>query len=351
MDIYELIYESFRTKLENNEITLEVAEKVNDLAYEKYVVEAEEDHRYHVAYKNLASKKLNKDEKDMPNKKYIKDPKKADLHYKGREELIKKDLKENKGNDYVRKKPFDNLIHGGIDDNGYDRYFHDIEVADKGTAVKALEYMKKHANPKDRKEFKKYRLAFKIFCQRFNIDENSSLWIKYNPGNEINFGGKIGKVKTEDRMTIGAYTDRGSVKVDKEKDTETKKHLFKKNEVSLKLPNGYKLYHKTDKDGLKQLEPVIRSTKYITGGPSGNAGQYHPTGRIYFTVEKSSANLDKSYGDHVYELISPISEVFLDSEHALHFVAEDLSNLNFDKLVGKPVFIKTNRPLKVKQIK
>ena len=39
------------------------------------------------------------------------------------------------------------------------------------------------------------------------------------------------------------------------------------------------------------------------------------------------------------------------STHTCIYGNEDLNNLNYDKLLGKPVFVKTNTPLKVKQIK
>ena len=343
--LYNHISNLLQNKVDDNIITIEFAEIVNELAYDKYIVEAEEDHKYHQRYKELASKRTGIPQDKMVNKKYIKDPKKADLRYKGTEKMIDNDLSLNAGNSYVRKKPLDDKC--GMDDRCYSKFFHDIEIEDYPTAIKAINYMKNHSDPKNKKEYNQYKLAFKILCRRFDIDENSSLWIKYYPGNVFKYNGQ--DMRTPDKATIGAYEDRG--KIDTSKETTTKKKILRKNEIKLNLPNGYKLYHKTEKNLLRELKPVIRSTKYTGAGPAKLSGQYHSTGRIYFTLAKSIKDLPDNYGKHIYELVSPVSSIYLDSEHERCYLDEDLNNLNYDKLLGKPIFVKTNTPLKVKQIK
>ena len=319
----------------------DVCESVEDLLIS--VMEKEEEHDSHMKYKELASQRKNIPVEKMKNKKYEKNPEKADQYYRGREKLIQRD------DDYRRKKP-PVKKKVDIDDQLYDKYFHDIEIGEKDIAIKALSYMKSHANKKNPKEYKKYALAFKIFCRRFNIDENSSLWIKYNPGGTITYNGQ--KIKLDDKMTIGAYTDKEKVAVEKEE----KRKLFKK-ELQIKLPKGYKLIHETEKVGLTVLKPVNYSDKFISQGPGKLGGQYHSTGRVYFTLVKDSNNTsvaygrDNVYGKHRYELVSPVDYIYVDSEHRSNYDNEDFSNINISKFVNKPVYVKTNIPLKVKAVK
>ena len=103
-------------------------------------MESEEDHKAHMIYKKKASEKKKIPEEKMINKKYNKNPEKADLYYKGREKLIEKDLLTNGGNNYVRKKPIDSKRQD-IDDKLYSKYYHDIEIGDKDIATKALTYI------------------------------------------------------------------------------------------------------------------------------------------------------------------------------------------------------------------
>lgn len=346
MTKYDIIFEALQEKVDSGELSLEEAELVNDVAFEKYICEAEEDHLSHMKYKEKASKRSGISQDKMINKKYKKNPEKADLYYKGRERLIQNDRENNNGNSYLRDKPVDKK-GSGIDDKNYSRFFYDIEIGDKDIATKALTYMQNHTNLENPREYKNYKIAFNIFCRRFNIPENSSLWIKFNPGYERRT--RIGHVRVPDKMTIGAYEDKKPVKVSDSKD---KKKMIQSKESKIKLPNGYKLIHTSRENNLLQLNPVSYSNKYISRGPGGIGGQYHSTGRIYFTLIKNdTSKIPESYGKHMYELVSPVEYIYFDTEHLRCFDDEDMKNLDIDKLLNKPVYVKTNTPLRVKKYK
>ena len=340
MSPYDIMYEAINDKYENGVITFEQANELNELAYVRYVIEKETDHPAHIEYKRQASERTGKDLSNLPNKKYIKNPEKADLIYKGREKTADPTIRPV---DNDPEKKGHGLIHGF---NAISS--HKMKDASKDKAVKALAYMKKHCNFKNEKEARNYKTAFRIFCNKFNIPENSSLWVKYYPPEKINFEGREFIHKGE--IKVGHHVDREELKLDDKEKPKSKNILKKLTERKVNIPKGYSLVHGTDKNGLFNLKPTAYSSKFNGAGPAGLGGQYRAEKRVYMTLVKDSdAKSYDSYGKHVYALNEPVKSVWVDTECFPINTKE--TELNLKNLVGKPVYIKTDTPLNVKKIK
>ena len=73
MTKYEMIFEAIQQKYENGEITFEHAEKLNNIAYEKYAIESEEEDDSEELVEDLYNKvkdgeiKLSDDDKNYIN--------------------------------------------------------------------------------------------------------------------------------------------------------------------------------------------------------------------------------------------------------------------------------------------
>ena len=277
------------------------------------IMEAEEDHQKHMSIKNNTAKLLNKNIDDLKNKKYSspEKSKRADMTYKYKENIM-------------------NNKHTTVSFNDKSNtYSYISKNSPKQSDINLLNYMKKHSDLSDPKEAKKYRTAFNMFCNKYGIKPNSSLYIKYNP---------------DDSNRIKMVEWQQSKKITRNKLDLSDDHEFI-------LPPGYQLIHRTNIDGLTELKPHKTSNKYIQKGKAGINGQYHSTGRIYFILSKEGNTSTGGWGNngsHVYKLISNISGFFIDYE------GNNSRNLDryadIKKLLGKPVYVKTDKPLKVKQL-
>ena len=119
------------------------------------------------------------------------------------------------------------------------------------------------------------------------------------------------------------------------------------------LPPGYTLIHKSPKDNLTHLNPSKSSKLYSFFG-----AQYNDTGRVYFVlIKKPKSNEELStggwgVGDHIYELDSKISGFYVDAENSYSRGATRAFDIEKDAKKGDfAVFVKTDKPLKVKQLK
>ena len=287
------------------------------IALESVISESEDDHETHMKLKQKAADLLGKDQKNLINKKYKNDEssKRADARYSAKE----KSLKQQDGK---------NITTWFNPD--YNSLTHITKTSPKESDIKLLQYMKKHSNFDNPSEVKKYKAAFKMFCTKYDIDKNSSLYVRYNPD-------------SSSKMEIVEW--RESKKMDKKK-------LDPTNETKLTIPNGYCLIHKSPFKNLTELKPGQTSNRYIGKGRGGVSGQYHATGRVYFVVCKKDDIDAGTWGGMgatcLYTPTRNISGVYVDFEGKNSRNADRYCDIK--KLVGKPVYVKTDKPIKVKMI-
>lgn len=329
---YRFIRDNINEKINSGEITYQEARSLNTYAYERCVecernpeltleyllfdaviTEAESDHPKHMKMKENAAKFMGKDPQTLNNKKY-KNPessRKADLKY---------NYKEGKMEGKHVNTTYNEVSNTNV---------HITKDSPKESDMRLLAYMKKHSDLSKPEEAKKYRAAFQMFCNKFGIDKNSSLYVKYN-------------IDGNNRIRMVEWSQ--SEKMDKKK-------LDRENKTEYTVPSGYCLIHKCRTPNLTQLEPRKFSNKYIGDGHAGTDGQYHPTGRIYFVLAKednlSTGNWGK--GNCVYKLVSNISGFYIDYEQENSRSSDRYGDAK--KLIGRAVYVKTDKPLKVKQIK
>lgn len=319
MDDYAYLKCKIYESVDNGDISQDFGEFVLDI-----ITEAEKDHRAHMAQKKIAAKRMGVKVKDLPNKKYdtdengkLKNPekaRKADLKYQYKDKMLKK---TNRGVSYQGNMWNVDMKAGTA----------------KESDIKMLEYLKKKGKEGDEESIKKYKQVFRMFCNKWGIDENSSLHVMYSPSKV--FKGKMGIAEWKE----------GNAQDSKKNYGVEKGHA---------LPSGYCLLHKSPVDGIKELKPTRTSNKYLGAGKSGINGQYRLTGRIYFTLQKDEGDKTKlstgrhATGSHFYKLADHISEFYLDSENGN---SRGMDKLDISKLIGKAVYVKTEKPLKVIQLK
>lgn len=247
---YDSIYESLQERVDSGVTTLEFAEKVNELAYNKYVIEAEEDHQEHMKRKRDAEQAQGK---ELKNKKYIKDSKKADLIYSGREKIA--------------KKPKWHETRHVADDKKF------------GNTEKVISYMKKVGTTNTPEDDKKYLRAKKILDNVTKSPEGSDI-------NSFVYHDKSSKEKISGSTSVYKGAFGSKVKLDKSR----------------------KYYHCTDLDGLKELRPqfighnntFVRDDKDVRV----SSALFYPKKRIYITSDEP----DKNFGKHGYELLDVPNE-------------------------------------------
>lgn len=282
-----------------------------------YISEKENDYKVHMLKKSIAEENLGK---TLNNKKYKTD---KNGNYVNPDKTKKAELKYtaiDKGTETENKKRWTSY-------NGEDVESLLIKST-KESDIRLLEYMKRKSNSGSPEDIKKYKKVFKMFCVKHGIDEKSSLYVRYDPNNQFKNETRIDEWKTGNKIdsskTIG----------------ESNKHA---------LPEGYILVHRSENGGITELQPKKYSDKYIDSGESGVSGQYHDSGRIYFVLLKDGQTMNGAWGrgSHVYKLISKISGFYYDSEND-----KSVGNktLNISQMVGKSVYVKTDKPLKVKEI-
>lgn len=290
--------------------------------YIRCIVEAEEDHPGHMKLKNNAAELLNRKPDELKNKKYknAESGRKADLKY---------DYKENiQQQKRTIRKP-------NAEKNHYlYRLSEDKPKPSQESDIRKIKYMRKNLDMSNPKEVQKYNAMFKSICNKYGIDENSSLYIHTYPGGK------------DDKRNIWFGEVPESKKIGKK---ELKPNDKNETEHKFTLPNGYALIHTSGEDNLTELKPTKFSDKYSFS--NGIDGRYHLTGRVYFVlVKENDINVGKfNYGKNVYKLTSNISGFYLDYE------GEKMKNLDkypdISKLVGKPVYVKSDKPLKVTKIR
>lgn len=339
MNIYDLVFEKIQELYENNILTLEQCLEVNNLAYFKYITEAEEDYTNHMAKKKINANLMGKSVNELHNKKYD-DPEKArkaeakyayadSTKYIGYKK-IKDDLGEDKvtsiqNRPLMSKDKYGKIVkrtNGGIVEH------YKLSEGLKQSDIKKLEYMKKHCNPKNNDELKNYNTAFNMFVQKFGIKPDSSVYIHLDPKNPDNWEGEGNE--------LVEYT--------------------KSKDVSIKIPSSMHLVHMSDKDGLTELTPQLHSTKYNKSGKHELSGRYNGVqGRVYFIVLNKNENFKdiSSKNKHSYELINvPNEKIFIDKEMGgTHALDKVLLNGTINKPIsGMAVYVETDKPLKVRQL-
>lgn len=337
MNKYELMYEIIQESYDNGKITLEEADVLNDYAYDKFVMEAEEDHSLHMGQKRMNAFMLGKSTSELKNKKYKneKSAKRADLmyQYKNSDKNLKKSI----------------AIDGGS--NSHTTYIS--KTSPKESDLKLLRYMKKHANSNDPKEIQKYKVAFNLFCNKWGINPNSSLAIDVSPNNtEYTRKTKDGNIEfgRDTRLRVSEWKDN-KPRTKKDFKTDKKSSLISKvKDRKMPIPDGYELIHMTDKDGLTHLEPKSYSNRHI-GKDSELGGQYHNSGRIYFSLHKKGTGFGKMYRNkYAYKLVDPVSSVYIDSESPVSRIYAHLDKIPVNPKNKMWVFVKTDKPLRVKPI-
>lgn len=324
MDKYNVIYEALQNKVDTGELTFEDAVILNDMAYNKYFIEAEEDHIEHIARKHKAASDLGvSDSSKLFNKKY----KDGNSSKKAMQSDIKYDTKYRKYKDETRRE-LSGIYH--VDDKL------------KG-ALRELDMMRKNTDMSDPKQLQRYKVAFNQFCTRFGIDPSSSLWINYHPTANSGKGQiEISYSKEGHKFTKKELHDKSSSK-------GIRKLLSEKKYI---LPHGYTLIHRSTIGDITELKP----TKAISGRKAEEGGQFHPTGRVYMTLVKDDNTLksdndpnSKSYGKYKYKLVDKsVNEFYIDT--TITDLRDTEKNGNISKLLNKNVYIKTNRPVKVELV-
>lgn len=354
MSTYNILLDEIENRYINDELTLENVNDLCNLVYDKYFSEAEKNHYVHNLKKNQVARSLNKKPSELHNKKYDTPEKarRADLRYK-----FDDAVKDGKHSSYFTKMkeeeiPPEKRVPGGPDKiyKLRDATTYDLSEVPESD-IKKLKYMKKHANPSNPKEIENYRRVFKMFCNKYGINENSTLYVELEP--DVEWGGQL----TE-------WHARKPLKSLDNKD-KTKKEINDDKEVPIKVPDGYSLIHKCRTDGLTVIKPKLYSNKYI-GQSQGNPvnGQYNMSGRVYFLLIKDTdISIDnekiKKVGgsggksaDHIYKLTTTPKNLYLDSESFRSHGNNNNPTLN--NLLAQhgscAVYVKTSTPLPVKQL-
>ena len=254
------------------------------------------------------------------NRKFAKNEK---GEYINPEEARKQRLRNDwidKGSPTKSKKGVKSNTVLGYTNNRYQINLKDLSVADE----KMLRYLNKKAKSDNPEDIKKYKQVHKMLCAKYNIKPDSQIWTGYK-----------------------SYTISDS---DEKIDSKRTKNIENKHV----LPPGYTLIHKSPKDNLTHLNPSKSSKLYSMYG----GAQYNDTGRVYFVlVKKPKSNEDLSTGrwgkgDHIYELDSKISGFYVDAENSYSRGATRAFDIEKAAKEGEfAVFVKTDKPLKVKQIK
>ena len=348
MQYYSLLMEKVENQYISNIVSIETVDELFDLIYDKYYNEAEEDHEIHNYKKYQIAKSIDKRPEDLINKKYkkVETGKKADLKY-SYDDMVKTGKRSDNYPRIDEKK----LPNGKTVGYWRDATTYDLSKIPKSD-IEKLKYMKKHADPSNPKEIKKYITVFKMFCNKYGIKEDSTLYIQLEP--DVEWGGTITEWKGHKPLK----------KLDNSPNNK-REHDRDQKEVPIKVPKGYSLIHKCRTDGLNNLKPKFYSNKYI-GQEQGNPvnGQYNMSGRVYFLLIKDEdANLNNKkissvggsggkQANHIYKLATTAPNVYIDPESSLsHAYNNNPSIENLLKHFGScSVYVKTTKPLPVKQL-
>lgn len=239
----------------NGEISIDTRNRLLLTLYEK-----EEDHSDHMEKKKDAEKRLGK---PLPNKKYIKDIKKADLHYKGREESKKKEL-------------------------SYTNNGREISKEDYNKYTRTQEYMRKLADKTDKKSIKKYEVANKAIHNLTKTpQEHSMMSISTRQEKE----GRKGPTKYS--LHSVSWADKAN------------SPIFGKLGEKVKLDKSKIYYHSSPINGLKELRPQKegKSNRFDVTSNDGEtkvkekSSVFYTKGRIYFADDPNA-----TYGKYLYKL-------------------------------------------------
>lgn len=211
---------------------------------------------------------------------------------------------------------------------------------------KMIEYMRIQSQKGDPNAIKKYKQVYKMFCTKYGIKEDSSIHMRI-------FG------TSKDPTTKMKITEIESGKEMTSKDTgaKDKKSLnpFKKSQPH-SIPKGYMLIHTTAVDKLKELKPSINISSSHT-----DAEQFHDMGRIYFyllseknvkeKIKKAKNGEITGYGKHIYTPADAVPSFFVDNERGIEKqIFRDTGVDGFATSRSPAVFVKTDNPIKVKQL-
>ena len=314
-----IVYESFNERIIDSDLK-------EDIFY--YIREAETDYANHMIRKKLAERYKNGGD-PLFNKKYKKN---KDGTYANTEKVRRAEIKY-----ALADKPQESKDTKRVT-NAYTNEELITIKSPKETDIRLLEYMKKKANSDDPKDHQLYEKLFKRFCQKWNIEENSTLWVRFNADF---IDGKGRKLKQKGALGVAARKDSKEFKNDDPDGSNNKKEKF------FKLTPDYVLLHRSPKE-LTELKPAWSSNQYEKDDHKGS-GQYHRTGRVYFYLKRRDEKLSGGYGkgQKIYELDANVPGFYIDSDNK-HSRNMDLIK-NPEDLVGKAVYVKTSIPLKVKK--
>lgn len=239
----------------HGEISMNTRNKLLLALYEK-----EEDHPDHMEKKEEAEKRLGK---SLPNKKYMKNPDKADRYYKGKEEVKKKE-------------PGFTDKTSNISEKDYKKY------------VKLQRYMRKLANKTDDESKKKYEVANKaLHTITKTPQEHSMMSITTRKDKDGDTG------KTTHSLQTVSWADK------------TKSPLFGKLGEKVKLDKSKTYYHSSPVKGIKELRPqregkgnrVDYAQKDDGDELNVKGSVFYTKGRIYIAEDPGD-----TYGKYLYKL-------------------------------------------------
>ena len=349
---YNMIADELQYRIDVNDLTFEEADLINDIAYNRYVIEVSQEEQLRRAgvsqfssimkkYRGTRDDKLDFEDKDiseLPNKKALKKP-----------EQIKRD---EKNAEFLYDGYFGQNHDFGVDEKtsrrtrGETVYTRGGGIGKKSTYDKDTPSMKKAESllskygstsrqPITADTARKRNLVAGVLTRKLGgFDKDATYWI-----NDSFHGGER---EVRKRNSPPGF-EPGSIKSKEELEKEGEKGRYT-------LPDGYILLHKRAEDGLSEIKPGNISSTYARTA-NGAPAQIHGRGRIYCTIEKKGASYKPGWGrgTHGYMITSPVSK--------LHFDWEDDDNphskVNITdprKLIGRSVYIETDKPLKCKQL-
>lgn len=225
---------------------------------------------------------------------------------------------------------------------GADEFDTKVTPSDK----KMIEYMRKQAKNGDPESIKKYKQVYKMFCTKYGIKPDSSIHMRM-----------YGDSKNPTSKMQVTEVESGKEMTGKDTGAKDKKSLnpFKKAQ-SHSIPKGYMLIHTTTKDKLKELKPSTNVNSAHT-----DAEQFHDKGRVYFyllsekdvkeRIKKAKGGGLSGYGNHIYTPAGAVSSFFVDNERGTEKQTfRDVGVKGFAASRSSAVFVKTDNPIKVKQL-
>ena len=345
---YNMIADELQYRIDVSDLTFEEAELINDIAYERYVIEAPDQSiqllkagvpidslitSKYLATRDDKSEFEDRDISSLPNKKALKKPERM------RRDILSAQALQDRNNrrDVVTQT---DRHKRGETQYMYDTYgYPDSPLAEVTPSMRKAERLLGRYGSTSREEItadstRKKNIAAGVLTRKIGgFDKDATYWM-HTP--------LFGSSKLIKRNSPPGF-EPGSVKTEEELKKEGEKGRFT-------LPKGYVLVHKRSEDGLKEIKPGNVSSTYATNA-SGGPGQIHGRGRIYCTIQKENDIKANGWGEggHGYVINSPVRKLHFDPEDS-KAPRSKVNIKNPEKLIGISVYIETNKPLKCRQI-